>query len=245
VTAESSYNNDFFAMQRGGSARAAAAVVPWLVETFKPKRIVDVGCGVGTWSAAFLAQGVPDVLGIDGAYVDQKLLQIPVDKFRILDLSDISITSLPEQFDVSICLEVAEHLPPSRSESFVRFVTSLAPIAVFGAAIPGQPGVDHINLRWQSYWAGLFANHGFLACDILRPRFWDSGFDYWYAQNTIIYVSKDLDLKFDNAADLGVLDMAHPRLVEALCEKIGGGKPRRTWLKKLRKRLKVHLPGAT
>jgi SAM-dependent methyltransferase len=243
VTAANPYDDRFFASQRGGSASAAAIVVPWLVETFKPTRVVDVGCGVGTWSAEFLNQGVPDVLGIDGAHVNMSMLGIPPEKFRALDLADPTLTNISERFDVSICLEVAEHLPPSRSESFVRFVTSLAPIA-FGAAIPGQPGVDHINPRWQSEWARMFSNCGFRALDILRPRFWSSGIDYWYAQNTIVYVSEHLDLKLDCTAELGMIDLAHPNLVDDLCKKIKKRKATPNWIKKLRKHLKIRLPSA-
>jgi hypothetical protein len=52
-----------------------------------------------------------------------------------------------------VSLEVAEHLQPKRSASFVADLVALAPAVLFSAAIPGQPGTDHINPRWQDEWA--------------------------------------------------------------------------------------------
>jgi len=37
---------------------------------------VDVGCGQGTWLAAFRALGIEDVDGFDGAWVRQDALRI-------------------------------------------------------------------------------------------------------------------------------------------------------------------------
>ena len=56
----------------------------------------------------------------------------------------------------SISLEVAEHLSPGRAESFISDLCQAAPVVLFGAAIPGQGGVGHLNEQWQSYWANLF-----------------------------------------------------------------------------------------
>lgn len=40
-----------------------------MLELYTPESVVDVGCGVGTWLAAFAQHGVDDVLGVDGDYV--------------------------------------------------------------------------------------------------------------------------------------------------------------------------------
>jgi len=60
---------------------------------------------------------------------------------------------------------------------------------LFSAAIPFQGGAGHVNERWPSYWAGLFARHAFVAIDVVRPHVWnDPTVAFWYAQNTILYV---------------------------------------------------------
>src|SRR5260370_2320193 len=76
------YTAGFFAGHATGSRRSADVIVPLVMQlTEKPTNVVDFGCGVGTWLAAFRANGVDDVLGIDGDYVDRTQLQIPTADF--------------------------------------------------------------------------------------------------------------------------------------------------------------------
>src|SRR6056297_2828234 len=44
----------------------ADIVVPMIMELFPVASIVDVGCGLGSWLAAFADCGVEDYLGLDG-----------------------------------------------------------------------------------------------------------------------------------------------------------------------------------
>lgn len=67
---------------------------------------------------------------------------------------------------------MAEHLDASVAERFVHELTDLAPVVLFSAAIPWQKGMHHVNLRWQSYWAKLFADRGYVAVDYVRPQLW-------------------------------------------------------------------------
>jgi hypothetical protein len=72
---------------------------------------------------------------------------------------------------------VAENLPPERDESFVSDVTRLAPVVLISASVPGQvdsKGTGHVNERWQSYWAELFASHDYEVVDLVRPAMWEN-----------------------------------------------------------------------
>jgi hypothetical protein len=63
---------------------------------------------------------------------------------------------------------------------------------LFGAAVPGQGGWSHINEQWPEYWAAKFRARGLVAADCIRPRFWeDPQVDYWYPQNTVLYIQRD------------------------------------------------------
>jgi len=53
-----------------------------------PKSVVDVGCGLGTFLRAFKELGAETILGIDGEWVDRKLLSknISLTEFKPADL---------------------------------------------------------------------------------------------------------------------------------------------------------------
>ena len=200
------YDRAFYLDQAAGSARSASVIVPLLRELLPIQSVCDVGCGVGTWLRCWLDQGVTDVLGIDGDHVAQDQLLIPTDRFRAADLRRSLQPN--RRFDLAMSLEVAEHLPPARAASFIADLAALAPVVLFSAAIPGQGGTGHVNERWQSYWASLFAREGFVAHDTLRPRIWhDERIEYWYRQNMLLFCRHSA---LNGTASSIPLDVVHP-----------------------------------
>ena len=181
------------------------------MELVAPERVVDVGCGTGTWLRAFLAHGATEIRGVDGAHVPTGDLEIPPKCFRAADLAEpIAING---RYDLAICLEVAEHLPPERGPGLVADLVAMAPVVLFSAAIPGQGGTGHVNERWQDEWAAEFAGQGYVALDVIRPRVWsDPEIDWWYAQNTLLFVSPDSAVELSEQ-DPGAppLRTVHPR----------------------------------
>jgi SAM-dependent methyltransferase len=209
-----SYSEAFFVGQKDLSYKSAQQVIP-IVQQFLPIRsICDVGCGVGTWLRAFLEAGVQDIVGLDGCYVDKNLLEIPGSAFHQADLRQP--LRLDRSFDIAMSIEVAEHLPESRSISFVEDLTRLAPVVLFSAAIPRQGGTAHINEQWQSHWAAIFTQYDFATCDVLRPLIWDNAdIARWYRQNILLFCRRDFLLEVprlangqDNALPLSVV---HPQ----------------------------------
>ena len=223
-----SYTRAFYETIQGGSRRSAEEMVPLLLELVKPRSVVDVGCGDGTWLSVVAAHGIADVLGIDGAYVDRSRLAI--DRARFVE-KDLALPfTIDRTFDLALSLEVGEHLPESAADGFVGSIARLAPVAVFSAAVPHQTGNHHVNERWPEYWAEAFARHGFAAADAIRPRLWDrSGVEWWYAQNTIVYAREGALSKLPELASAAAatdprhLTRIHPRnyarIGELLAEK--------------------------
>jgi hypothetical protein len=150
--------------------------------------VVDVGCGIGTWVSEFVAAGVRTVEGMDGAYVDRTMLRFPEAHFRPVDLAEP--LTCARQYDLAVCLEVAEHLPESRADGLVKDLVHLSPAVLFSAAVPGQGGTEHINEQHLSYWAEKFGEHGYLALDAVRPRILgDPRVEWWYQQNIVLFVA--------------------------------------------------------
>jgi SAM-dependent methyltransferase len=170
---------------------SAEQVLSIVFEYCFPRSVVDVGCGVGTWLSVCRAKEVSAVFGVDGSYVDASLLQIPQDCFKAADLA--KPINIGRSFDLAISLEVAEHLPSSMAETFVRTLIALAPVILFSAAVPRQGGFRHVNEQWPSYWVSRFAAEHYLVVDAIRPRIWnDDKILYWYRQNSLIFVRQDV-----------------------------------------------------
>jgi SAM-dependent methyltransferase len=184
------------------------------MDLVRPGSVLDVGCGHGTWLAAFVRAGATTIAGVDGPHVAPGDLEIPTDAFEPHDLT--APLALGRTFDLVVSLEVGEHLPAAVAPAFVASLVAHAPVVLFSAAIPFQGGAGHVNERWPSYWAELFARHGYEPFDVVRPAVWsDPNVAFWYAQNTVLYADRDHlpeGLRGRAAASLDHLDLVHPAL---------------------------------
>lgn len=211
------YDRSFWEDQGAVARSAAEIVVAVVAEYIQPESVVDVGCGIGEWLAAFSRRGVTELLGVDAPYIDRGLLVIPADRFLAHDLAEP--LHLSRRFDLAVSLETAEHLPPEAASTFVASLVRLAPAILFSAAIPGQGGIHHVNEQWPAYWVERFAEHGYVAVDCIRPRIWsDDRIAFWYRQNTLLYVREDelagnpkLRDARERTAD-GQLALVHPHM---------------------------------
>jgi trans-aconitate methyltransferase len=185
------YDCQFYAQLADEVAASAQVCVPFIRDLLTPASVVDIGCGQGDWLHAFHSGGVDDILGVDGDYVDRASLRIPPTAFKAWDLT--RPLELGRRFDLAVSLEVAEHLPESCAEAFVRQLVSLAPAVVFSAAIPGQGGTYHVNEQWFWYWQQLFDQAGYCCLDLLRKTFWrHPGVAAYYQQNMFLFVDPEV-----------------------------------------------------
>ncbi len=175
------------------NTNAAEQLVPLLVRKFRPKSVIDVGCGLGTWLAIFQHEGVEEILGIDGDYVDKTLMSLDPQNFIERDLS--KPFRLSKKYDLALSLEVAEHLSAVAADEFIKSLTSCSDTVIFSAAIPGQGGQRHINEQFPEYWMLKFAQYGFSLVEDFTEH-WDNGkIDWWYLQNMVVYKKTNVSMK--------------------------------------------------
>lgn len=209
------YDEKFYRMQKDGSYRSASIILPVLMKYIRPRSVIDIGCGVGTWLAVWRNLGV-EAHGLDGDYVDRSQLLIPAENFHPANLEERF--TINAKFDLVETLEVAEHLTPARADSFVEDLTRLGDVILFSAAIPGQGGTNHVNEQLQSYWAEKFLRLGYVGIDCIRPQVWNENqIAAHYRQNSLVYVKRaelyrypEFQKYYLEHRDSTIYDLVHP-----------------------------------
>ncbi len=181
-----SFTPEVYERIREGAKRSAARIVPVVHKLVKPHSVIDVGCGEGWFARAFVEAGVEYVVGVDETVEDGCHDGVTFKK-RTLP------TGLVEDYDLAVCLEVAEHLPEGDADHLVRSLCECAKVVLFSAAIPNQGGLGHVNEQWPSYWRKLFSAHDYSCTDALRWVFWDDvRIEPWYRQNLLLFAPVEL-----------------------------------------------------
>jgi hypothetical protein len=138
--------------------RSAEIITRALHETFWPRSVADVGCGCGVYSHFFSARGVK-VLSIDG------VLPPPEESFPTkVEVRDLTqpIDNVWGAFDLTLCLEVAEHIPEIDSDTFLDNLVRFGDRLALSAAPPFQGGHHHVNEQPKRYWVRKLAERGFV-----------------------------------------------------------------------------------
>lgn len=198
--------------QEGHNRVSAHVILQMVFERFKPRSLLDVGCGLGTWLSVAKELGVAEVSGLEGGWLDRKLARIDPSRITTADLE--KPFDLGRRFDLAMTLEVAEHLSEEAAAGFVESLTRHADVVLFSAAIPFQGGHHHVNERFPDYWRQFFSARGYVATDFIRPRIWErSDVLLWLRQNVLVYARESLTRDggpFAGLAATGPLGLVHP-----------------------------------
>lgn len=198
-----SYDAAFFAEESRVALSAAEVVLPGVLEATQAKSVVDVGCGTGAWLSVAKSLGCR-VRGVDG-FTPRGELMISDAEFSHIDLTNGMACF---GFDLAICLEVAEHLPRGSASALVEGLCGVRYV-LFSGAHPGQRGVNHINEQWSTWWAELFAEHGYLPSIDVRWQHWeDQRVQDFYRENMVIFAT-EADLA-SAGYSVGIHDVIHP-----------------------------------
>ncbi len=185
------YDKSFFINRRALAQASAKSILKIIWPLTQPKSALDIGCATGIWLAECSNNGATTIKGVDGPWVPIDELEIDANNFQIHDLSQ-STPAIEGEYDIALCIELAEHLTEESGKQLVKLLTSQAEVILFSAAIPGQGGTGHINENKQSYWHEFFSAYHFECFDVIRPHIWDdSGVNVIYKQNMLLYVKTD------------------------------------------------------
>jgi hypothetical protein len=102
---------------------------------------------VATCLYAAKANGATRLRGIEGAWINEvQELAVPIEIIEFVDLE--GGWSSDRDFELSISLEVAEHLSAAAGSRLGKQLCSASPLVLFFAAVPGQGGNGHVSEQW-------------------------------------------------------------------------------------------------
>jgi len=181
------YSQSFFDALDREQAGGYDVMAATIVRRFAPQSVVDVGCGSGGLLAALQRRGVSRLLGLESSAAGVARARR---KQLTVESVDLSRPFALPPFDLTVCLEVAEHLPETVADQFVDGLLSGSGQLLFSAATPGQGGEHHVNEQPHEYWIAKFADRGFVVDETAtretREEWSASGVAPWYCKNVIL-----------------------------------------------------------
>jgi SAM-dependent methyltransferase len=183
------YDKDYFETTIESFAVPVAPVIAESVITrFHPRSLVDVGCGTGAILEQFQKRGVR-CTGLE--YADAAIAKARSRSLQVIKLDLTQKNSLDLIADLSMSLEVAEHLPQAIADPFVDLLCTLAPTVLMTAAPPGQGGTGHLNEQPNEYWIAKFQSRGFQldqeSTDAFRQQWREADVAGFYHQNVLVF----------------------------------------------------------
>jgi SAM-dependent methyltransferase len=184
------YDAPYFAAVDRLASSSAPAIAGAIVQELAPERLLDVGCGTGALLAALKDMGVR-VQGVEYAQAALELCRKRGLNVLRLDLEQPVGFDALDDCDVSVSMEVAEHLPARFADRLVDLLCRARSAVVFTAAVPGQGGSDHVNEQPREYWIEKFTARGF-DYDAARTARWreqwrERDVCRWYHENLMVF----------------------------------------------------------
>jgi glycosyltransferase involved in cell wall biosynthesis len=173
---------------------------------------IDLGCGIGSFLSGVKSNGI-EVMGIEVGYDSAKPYLID-DVSEKIFYGDLSKDCIFPQHDCSISIEVAEHIPESFADVFVKnLCSSSSRLILLTAARPGQPGHNHFNCQNPSYWIKKIKRHGFSYREDLTKKISEGwmanckGVPSYICKNVMVFkISKNNNTKqhFESAQSISI-----------------------------------------
>lgn len=149
------------------------------------KTVIDLGCGPGLYSKAFVSNGF-DCNCFDG---NPYTVEETDNLCGILDLSEPF--NLNKKYDCVLSLEVGEHIPRQYQDTFVsNLINHSNGLIILSWATIGQGGHGHVNEQPNEYIESLFIEYGYVRNKTYEERLRNSA-QWWWFKNTIMVLQKD------------------------------------------------------
>ncbi len=140
-------------------------------------KVLDVGCLNGYILEAVRRGGVKHVYGTDISYFLAVEKQINPELLPAITIGDFSVNNYPSNyFEMVICMEVLEHIPPQMTSKFIKElkrVTAKNGVILISTSEDWKADETHVNCRGRFEWYFEFAKKGLAATgsQVIFPGF--------------------------------------------------------------------------
>jgi SAM-dependent methyltransferase len=137
---------------------AADVTVPSFAGVTEGQRVLDAGCAMGLLVEALVERGI-DAHGIDiSEYAIAQAAPAIRDRLRVGSLT----TPLDGRYDLIVCIEVLEHMPPADARVALANLCAHADDIIFSSSPTDFGETTHVNVQPPEAWAEAFAREGLL-----------------------------------------------------------------------------------
>jgi 2-polyprenyl-3-methyl-5-hydroxy-6-metoxy-1,4-benzoquinol methylase len=163
------YDEDYFRSHCGLPYRRGDArweeffgrIADAIVAGLRPQTVLDAGCAIGFLVEALRERSV-DAFGFDIS--EYAIEQVPAELEPYVWVASIT-DPIEQSYDVIVCIEVLEHLPEAHGAQAVANLCDHAGAVLFSSTPEDVTEATHQNVQPATYWAELFAGHGFFRDD--------------------------------------------------------------------------------
>ncbi len=137
--------------------RFFGSIADRIMRDIRPSTVLDVGCAMGFLVEALRQRGA-EAFGVDiSEYAIQNVHPDIQPHCWVGSVTD----PFPRKYDLIVCIEVLEHLPPREAEQAVENLCRHSDDILFSSTPLDYREPTHSNVQPPEYWAQLFARHSF------------------------------------------------------------------------------------
>jgi 2-polyprenyl-3-methyl-5-hydroxy-6-metoxy-1,4-benzoquinol methylase len=156
-----------------------------LIDVYKPKTVLDVGCGQGHAVVWFQDHGIR-AIGFDGLAENLKGLN-EQDGFYVCDLTKEPFEETP--VDLVWCSEVVEHIAEEHIDNLITSLSNGNMVAMTFAT-PGQDGWHHVNCQPKEYWIDILDKAGYQCLERETEHAKQISRNGWFKKNGLLFVKR-------------------------------------------------------
>lgn len=128
------------------------------VRELRPTSVLDAGCAMGFLVEALRERGV-EAWGIDVSEYAISQVAEPVREFtRVASLTE----PLPRRYDLVVCIEVLEHIPPAEVGAAIANLCAASDRILLSTTPDDYAEATHFNVQPPEAWSAALAREGFI-----------------------------------------------------------------------------------